>query len=157
MKHIVDDSPIVIDAESELHLRHAIEDREQSRTPFINELTRRVLTRRAQKLSDEENAAAEGVEVQTLRQWLASPHRTPTEAETEQLVRHELPALAMQNTAAMLGAGDRALTLEILRQQKRFAPPKQPKSVETKILVGVGLSAVGRDPVEIALAVKINQ
>lgn len=143
------DEAVVIDAKLEAELSSALNGGE--RTHAVSDMTRRALTLRAKKVSTEDIAKAEQVEVSTLEAWLASSRRAPTAEEAEAMMRDEIRPLAIENTKHLLLAGNPAVTREVMKDVLR---PKKTIPSKTTILVGVGTGPVGSDPLKVAIAIQ---
>lgn len=145
----------VIDMKAENALHDAVMSLEHARTPLVMELTQRALTLRARGLSEAEIAASEKVEVSTLALWLSSPHRSPTPDEARAMLETQVKPLAMENLMHMLRAGDKPSTRQVIKDSGVMRPAKHGPA-ETRILVGVGLSPVGSDPLSVAVAISVK-
>lgn len=144
-----DDAPTVINAQVEHQLIEALNGGE--RTSVVVDLTRRALTLRAKGLSIEEIAETEQVEASTLESWLMSSRRTPTVEEAQKMITDEIVPLATENYVHLLRAGNARATMQTM---KDVLKPKKEAQKQTKIIVGVGIEPVGRDPLKVAIAIQ---
>lgn len=148
---MADDSPVVINAQVEHQLLDALNGGE--RTSVVVDLTRRALTLRAKGLSIEEIADTEQVEASTLESWLMSSRRTPTVEEAQKMITEEIVPLATENYVHLLRAGNARATMQTM---KDVLKPKKSVPSKTTILVGVGTGPVGRDPLDVRVAVAVT-
>jgi hypothetical protein len=149
---VTDDAPVVINAQVEHQLCEALAGRERS--AVVCDLTRRALTLRAKSVSIEDIAKAEQVEASTLDAWLASSRRTPTIEEAQRMLSDEITPLAIENHKHMLLAGDKRATMQTMAGVLK---PRKASESKTTILVGVGTGAIGRDPLDVRVAVQVTK
>ncbi len=151
------DIAVVINAPLQAQLEAALHGGE--RTPAVNDMTRRALTLRAKGVNDADIATAEQVEVSTLALWMVSSNRMPTAAEAQRMITEEIFPLAIENQKHLLLAGDKRATMETMKQSGAMKPKKK-ETASLSILVGVGTSPVGNDPLEsqtrVAVAVSLK-
>ncbi len=145
------DSSVVINAQVEHQLIEALNGGE--RTSVVVDLTRRALTLRAKGLSIEEIAETEQVEASTLDAWLQSSRRTPTVEEAKKMIDEEIMPLATENYVHLLRAGNARATMQTM---KNVLQPKKQQPSKTLIVVGVGQQPIGRDPLDVRVAVAIQ-
>lgn len=144
----------IVDPDAQEALRKALNG--DGRTRQVVDLTRRALTLRANGATDDEIAKTERVETSTLTQWMASPRRAPSAEEAQRMITEEIKPLAIENTLHQVLAGDRAATRQAMKDTGVMKPPKA-TSHNVKIIVGVGQSPIGNDPVRVAIALQIGK